>query len=491
MDTFWAVIPPVAAIVGAATTKRIIPSLLLGLLAGAFIKSGGNPLGGILAAGEYLAGVVAEESHAYIILFLFAFGALAEIFKIGGGISGFAKTAEPYIQSEKGALLSVLAATPATFLDCCFHVISTGTISKPLLDKVGGSKDRLAFVVNTTSSQLIVLIPFATTYVGYVLGVIGSAMSQAGIGGSPYFVYLSSIPFNFYSILMVAFSIVSIFIPFKFSFFNLAEPAYKKQEQEGDHDSHEAHEECKFSERVPPRIANLVIPLIFLLAMIVYLFWWTGQSKGASSFWDALLNADYEKAILVSSLATLVVTAVLYLAQRIPMKELQSHFLSGGTEMLPPIVILVLAWSISRITQDIGFGAFIGRILESAFLPAQLVPLVIFIIGGLASYFMGSSWGTWALIMPLALSVAAMTGASIPLTVGAVLAGGSVGDNLSPLGETPVLTAAVMEMPVTSHVRFVLPYGLVAIVLSAALYFAAGYSIPYEAVSSSRLWKTW
>lgn len=136
------------------------------MLAGAFIKAGGNPLDGILAVGEYLAGVVAEESHAYIILFLFAFGALAEIFKIGEGISGFAKTAEPYIRTEKGALLSVLAATPATFLDCCFHVISTGTISKPLLNKVGGSKDKLAFVVNTTSSQLIVLIPFATTYVG-------------------------------------------------------------------------------------------------------------------------------------------------------------------------------------------------------------------------------------------------------------------------------------------------------------------------------------
>lgn len=155
-------------------------------------------------------------------------------------------------------------------------------------------------------------------------------MSQADFAGSPYFVYLSSIPFKFYSILMVAFSIVSIFIPFKFSFFNLAEPAYKMREQEGDHDSHEAHEECKFSERVPPRIGNLIIPLIFLLTMIVYLFWWTGQAKGVSSFWNALLNADYEKSILVSSLATLVVTTMLYLAQKIPMKELQSHFLRVG-----------------------------------------------------------------------------------------------------------------------------------------------------------------
>ena len=244
----------------------------------------------------------------------------------------------------------------------------------------------------------------------------------------------------------------------------------------GDHDSHEAHDEHHYQEKVPPRIANLLLPLIFLLALITYLLWWTGQAKGAASVGEALLNADYEKAIFVATFATLVGTALFYALQKIPMKELQSHFLSGGTEMLPPIVILTLAWALTGITQQLGFSPFIGSLLGNT-LPPQLVPVIVFALGGLASYFMGSSWGTWALIMPLGLSLAVTTGANVPLVVGAVLAGGSIGDNLSPLGETPVLTAAVMDIPVTSHISYVLPYGLVAIGTAALLYLALGYAL--------------
>jgi len=474
---FYSIIPPLAAIIGAAVTKRIIPSLVLGLLAGTLLQAGGNPIGAVLLTGQALASVVADESHAYIILFLFGFGALAEMFKVGGGISGFANMTEPYIKSERGALLSVLWASPVTFLDCCFHVIATGTISKPLLEKVDGSKDKLALIVNTTSSQLIVLIPFATTYVGYILGVIGSSMAQVGFTGNPYMVYLSAIPFNFYSISMLGISIFSIFYSFQFSWLKLAQPAYKPEVTAGDHDSHEAHDECHYQEKVPPRVANLLLPLVFLLTLITYLFWLTGQAKGETSLLAALLNADYEKAIFVATLATLVGTTLLYVLQKIPMKELQSHFLSGGTEMLPPIVILIMAWAITGITQELGFNAFISGLLGTA-MPPQLIPIIVFAIGGVASYFMGSSWGTWALVMPLAMSLAVITGANLALTVGAVLAGGSIGDSLSPLGETPVLTAAVMDIPVTSHVSYVLPYGLTAITLSTLGYLVAGYIIP-------------
>lgn len=476
MPNFYSIIPPLAAIIGAAVTKRIIPSLVLGLLAGTLLQSGGSLLGSVLLAGQALAGVVSEESHAYIILFLFSFGALAEIFKVGGGISGFAKLTEPYIKTERGALLSVLWASPVTFLDCCFHTIATGAISKPLLEKVDGSKDKLALIVNTTSSQLIALIPFATTYVGYILGVIGSSMAQVGLTGNPYRIYLSAIALNFYSISMLGVSCLAIFFPFQLSWLKLAQPAYKPEADTGDHDSHEAHDEHHYQEKVPPRVTNLLLPLLFLLALIMYLLWWTGQAKGAASVGEALLNADYEKAIFVATLATLVSTTLLYALQKIPMKELQSHFLSGGTEMLPPIVILTLAWALTGITQQLGFSPFIGSLLGNT-LPPQLVPVIVFALGGLASYFMGSSWGTWALIMPLALSLAVTTGANVPLVVGAVLAGGSIGDNLSPLGETPVLTAAVMDIPVTSHISYVLPYGLVAIGTATLLYLALGYAL--------------
>lgn len=471
MGSYIAVLPLVAAIIGAAVSKRIIPSLVCGLLIGTFIKSK-SLIGMFIVAGNYLSGVLSDRGNAYIIMFLFCFGALAEIFKLGGGISGFANRVAPYVKTEKGALLSVWAATPVSFLDCCFHVISTTTITKPLLENVKGSRQKLAFVINTTSSQLIMLIPFATTYVGYIIGLIASSMSKAGVSGSPFLLYINSVYLNFYSIIILLISILIIF--FDFSFFKIAQPAYKLTENSGEHNSHGAHSQEEFEEKAPPRLSNLLIPLGFLLVSVIYMLWLSGRNK-SSGFLQAIMNADFESSIFVATLATLVLSAVLYGVQRIPFKQIESSFLTGGVDLLPPIVILILAWSITNVTRDLGFAAVVTGLVKNTF-AAWLIPLVIFMIGGLASYFMGSSWGTWALIMPLAVSTAVSVGASLPLTIGAVLAGGSIGDNLSPLGETPVLTSTLMDIPVMDHVKYNLPYGLVAVVFAALLYLILGYS---------------
>lgn len=468
------ILPLIIAVIGAAITKRIIPSLVAGLLVGSFVKTY-SFIGTFLTAGDYISTVASEKDNVYIILFLFCFGALAEIFKVGGGISGFAKKAENYFKSEKGSLLSVWAVTPITFLDCCFHVIATTTITKPMIDKSEGSKEKLAFIINTTSSQLIVLIPFATTYVGYILGVIASSMERAGMQGSPYMVYLNGVFLNFYSISILILSITVIFFEFKFKFMAALQPALRiRTKAEGEHDSHEAHEQGEYDEKIKPRAMNLLVPLIVLITAITYLLWLTGHTKGGS-FGQAIVDAQYEKAIFVATIATLVFTAIYYVLQKIPMKNIESSFLTGGVDLLPPIVILILAWAITDVTKDLGFVGFISELIKGS-ISYRFVPAAIFIVSGVASYFMGSSWGTWALIMPIAVSLVVSTGANLPLTIGAVLAGGSIGDNISPLGETPVTTASLLDIPIAKHVSYMLPYGLVAIAISAILYLIIGYS---------------
>lgn len=302
MKMALSILPLLAAVLGAALSKRIIPSLVGGLLVGALIKSG-SLLGMFTSAGNYLVGVLSDRGNAYIVLFLFSFGALAEIFKVGGGITGFANKVKPFVKSEKGALLSVWAATPISFLDCCFHVISTTTITKPLIEDVKGSKEKLAFVINTTSSQLIMLIPFATTYVGYILGLIGSSLSRAGIGGSPFLYYIRGIYLNFYSIAILIISLLFIFVDL--SILKIPQPAYKMQASaEGEHSSSEAEEQGDFEEKAPPRLMNLLIPLGFLLIAVTYFLWLTGRAKGGS-FLQAIIQADYESSIFIGTLATL------------------------------------------------------------------------------------------------------------------------------------------------------------------------------------------
>lgn len=463
---------PLIVILLATFSKRIIPSLIVGLLAGGLFLAKGNIMQGIVESTEHLVNAVANEDSVYIILFLFVFGAFGEIMKVSGGIKGFSELANKYVKTERGALATVWIVTLVTFIDCCFHAISTGTIGKALIEKVNGNKKRLAYVVNVTSCLLIILIPFGTTYIGYIVGVITSAFNKAGIDQSAYAMYIKSIPFNLYAIVMLIISIGVII--FGFGFKNQYSTAISKEQmEESEHGSHEAHEQCEFEEKAPPRPLNLILPLALLIATTFFFFWFTGKGEGRGVL-EAIMNAEFEKAILMSAIVSLVITSIFYIFQKIPMKEIESHFLAGGNEMMPPIIVLVLSWGLSSIVEDLGFVKFVTNIIGPN-IPALLIPAVIFLIGCIASYFMGSAWGTWALIMPIAIPLAVTTNSNLALVIGAVLAGGSLGDNASPLGETAILSATISEIPLMEHVKSQLPYSLASIVISTILFivFAA------------------
>jgi Na+/H+ antiporter NhaC len=420
---------------------------------------------GIVAAADHLIKSAANDESIYIIFFLFLFGAFAEIMKVSGGIKGFTKLTEKAVKTERGALGAVFAVTPFTFIDCCFHGISAGTVGKALIDKLGGNKRKLAFVLNVTSCLLIILIPFGTTYVGYIMGVIASALSKAGVSRPPYELYLKSIPYNFYAIFMILISITAVV--FNFGFKRECKSKNEDEAFDKEHGHDEAHEQCSFEENTPPRPFNLILPLLLLISSTVFFLWLTGKDKG-SGFLNALLNADFERSIFISGLITVVLTCVFYLLQKVPLRELDSHFLSGGNEMIPPIVVLILSWGLSGMIEELGFTKFATGV--AAGIPAFLIPAAIYLIGCFTSYFMGTAWGTWALLMPMAVPLAVSFGISIPLVIGAVLAGGALGDNASPLGETALLSATISDIPVMEHVKSELPFCLTGVGISTLLF---------------------
>ncbi len=426
------IIIPFIVIVLAVITKRIIPSLMIGILLGGIALANGNAVQGTVAAADHLIKAAADEESIYIIFFLFLFGAFAQIMKVSGGIKGFTKLTEKVVKTERGDFAAVWAVTPFTFIDCCFHDISAGTVGKALIDKLGGNKRKLAFVLNVTSCLLIILIPFGTTYVGYIMGVITSALNKAGVSQAPYELYLKSIPYNFYAIFMILLSIAIVVFNFGFKREYKAKSEDESFDKEHGHD--ECHEQCSFEEKAPPRAVNLILPLLFLISSTIFFLWLTGKDKG-SGFLGALLNADFEKSIFISGLITVVLTCIFYLFQKVPLRELDSHFLSGGNEMIPPIVVLILSWGLSGIIEELGFTKFVTGV--AAGIPVFLIPAAIYLIGCFTSYFMGTAWGTWALLMPMAVPLAVSAGISIPLVIGAVLAGGALGDNASPLAKRP------------------------------------------------------
>lgn len=298
---------PILVIVLAAFTKRIIPSLTAGILIGGIFLGKGNVIDGTILAIEHLVKASASNESLYIILFLFVFGAFGEIMKVSGGIKGFSELTNRYVKTEKGALGAIWLVTPFTFIDCCFHVISSGTIGKALIDKVKGNKYKLAHIVNVTSCLLIILIPFGTTYIGYIVGIIASSLNKVGLKEPPYNMFIKSIPFNFYAIVMLLISVGVIL--FNFGFTKINTGVSKKQQEESEHSGHEAHEQCEFEEKAPPRLFNLILPLSLLIASTFFFFWYTGKGKGAGLF-NALINAEFEKSILLSGIITVVLTSV-------------------------------------------------------------------------------------------------------------------------------------------------------------------------------------
>jgi len=458
---------PLVVIVLAAVTKRIISSLIIGVITGGVLLAKGNVIEGVVLAIDHLVKSAANEQSIYIIFFLFIFGAFGEIMKVSGGIKGFTELTSKYVKTEKGALGAIWLVTPVTFIDCCFHDIAAGMVGKSLIDKVKGSKMKLAFVLNVTSCLLIILIPFGTTYVGYIIGVISSSFNNSGVTLSPYSVYIKSIPFNFYAIIMILISIGVIL--FGLGFDRELKPSVAKNKlQENEHSHDEAHEQCSFAEKAPPRPLNLILPLALLIFTTFFFLWYTGRGKGIG-FMGAVMNADFEKSILISGIVSIIITSIFYVFQKIPMSEIESHFLSGGNEMMPPIIVLILSWGLSSIVKDLGFVSYITSVIGPK-IPVFLVPAVIFLIGCFASYFMGSAWGTWALIMPIAVPLALSTGSDLSLVIGAVLAGGSLGDNASPLGETAILSSTICDVPLMDHIKSQMLYCLTAIGISAILF---------------------
>lgn len=195
--TWLALLPPLAALVIVLITRRVVLSLAGAVIIGSFLKTGFSVDGPVTAA-NYLAGAVAQKENAYTLAFLVLFGSLAELVKVSGGITGFIKLTDRWVKSERGVLLAAWALLPFTFFDNSFRSMSVGAILKPLMESVKGSKEKLAFVLAVTTGQVIVLIPLATGYVGYMVSLVRANLPE-GTALTPYGIYLKSLLWNFYS----------------------------------------------------------------------------------------------------------------------------------------------------------------------------------------------------------------------------------------------------------------------------------------------------
>ncbi|MPM02996.1 hypothetical protein SDC9_49255 [bioreactor metagenome] len=456
------IVPALITIILTFKTKKLIPALLTGIAVGAVLHAG-SLLGGLSSVGGYVIEVLANKGSAYSLSFLILYGALSELIAMAGGIAGFADKIGAKINSEKDVLLWSWILSLPTFFNSSFHFIAVGTVMNGLLEKTKASREKFAFVLSVTSLQLILLIPIASANIGYMVSLTGENLETAGMDGNPYMIVARSVLWNYFSLAMVFLALCVTFFSLGFGRIRLG-----KEKEDDLTKAHMERQAClnRPIEEYPKRVMNLIVPVVMLIASTVFLFWWTGREKSAS-FFGAFSNADFSVSIFTGAFATLFLTCVFYLFQKISLGEIQAHIVRGAEKVLGLILILTLSWVLTRITQDMGFSGLVSQRLIAG-MPKFLIPATLFLLTGGVSYTIGSAWATWALMMPIAVRFSVGSGIDIAVMAGTVWGGGAVTDAISPIA------AQMAGLPYGRHFVTTLPYVLTGVAIAAAGYIAAG-----------------
>lgn len=458
-------LPALIAIIITFKTKKLIPAMLTGVVIGSVLYARSFS-DGIIAIGGYIVKVLADKGSAYTLGFLIAFGSLADLIKMAGGISGFEKIVGRWVKSERGVLGFSWLLSLFTFFDSSFHAISVSAVMDPLLKKVNGSKEKFAFILAATSLQLMYLMPIATGSLGYMVNLVTNNTRNMAVAESPYLIVVKSILCNFFSwsMLLIALGV---------TLFGLGFGKYRIGKAKGDDALTQAHverlkevREADEAEEYPGKSVNLIVPIAILILSTVFFFWWTGRMV-SPAFFQALSNADFSASIFAGAILTLFLSGLFFLFQKISLAEIQAHVVRGAQRVVGLILILVLSWSLTRVTQDLGFNDLVSADMIDS-IPIFLIPLIVFLIAGAISYTIGSSWATWALALPLGIHFAVSAGIDVSVTAGAVWAGGAVTDAVSPV------VSRMAKISYGQHLTSVLPYQIAGILLSMAGYLILG-----------------
>ena len=471
MEGSWVSLLPFLVVIPIAVlSKQVQPGLFMGLILGSYLVQP-NLFGGIKTLISYLVDNLVKTNNIRIIIFLYVFAGLISLTKMTGGLKGFVNFVGRKVKTERAAMMLIWLSTIGTFNNPNLRIVTIAPIMKLLKQRLPISSHKLGFVIEVTSNPVVVLVPVATAFVGYMVSLTGTALQLVGIAERPYTVFIRSIPYNFFSLVIIGIGIY-------YSFFNeLTSDAKDGTEDLHAQQGEENLQKCldAYEKETPSKPWNLLLPLSVVLVGTLFLSWWDGHTQ-ANSFFDAFIKADALGVMLEALFITLILSLFFFLVQGFSIGELVTHFIDGGNELVSVILMLALVWALSAVSEDLGFSHYIASSLIGWIPPVFIAP-VVFVLGSTLAYFIGSSWGTWGLLMPLGVTLAHQTGSSIILVIGAVFASGTFGAFASPLSDNTVTLCTILNLPVIDYARSKLKPSLIAAGITTVLYGVASLLI--------------
>lgn len=464
----WSLLPPVITIVMALLTKEVYFSLIVGIFSGALLFTDGNFLEAISTFFTIMAGKVGDNVN--ILAFLVILGILVAAITKSGATRAYGEWARRVISGRRSALGLTAFLGMLIFIDDYFNCLTVGTVMRPVTDKFRIARAKLAYIIDATAAPICIIAPVSS----WAAAVGSSLPEDSGLDG--FQLFLQTIPFNLYAILTMAFMIFIIVSERDFSTMGAAVKEFKIPAEYKDTAAEEQ------SGGGNGQIIDLVLPLVVLIASCIYGMLYTGGLGEGKSVAEAFADCDASAALAMGSFISLVFVFVLYLPRGVvKFSELCECFAQGFKAMVPAIFVLCLAWTLSGVcgTEFLNLGGYVGMIVHDNASIAVFLPVIFFLVAIGLAFATGTSWGTFGILIPIALAVITLTPETyqmLVLCIAAILSGAVGGDHASPISDTTILASAGAQCSHLEHVETQVPYVLTVSACCVVGYIVDGFT---------------
>ena len=462
--TFWALVPPVVAIVLALITKEVYSSLFVGIVIGGLFATNFSPIKTVDAVvNDGLIGAV--SGLAGIFLFLVLLGVLVALINKSGGSQAFGEWAKTHIKSRTGAMLATFVLGVLIFIDDYFNCLTVGTVMKPVTDSHKISRAKLAYIIDATAAPICMIAPISSW---------AAAVSEFAPEGKGLSLFVQAIPYNFYSLLTLVFVIAIALMKFDYGPMKLHE---KNALLNGDlFTSGEKATAVEVEPSAKGKVIDLVLPVIVLIIVCVFALVYVGGVFDGLNFVDAFGNTDATVGLPWGGLIVVIFTILYMMARKlITFKEAMDCIPKGFIAMVPAITILTLATALKNMTGLLGADVFVANLMNGAAAGlAYFLPAIIFLVACFLAFSTGTSWGTFGILIPIVVAIFPEGSELLIIGMSACLAGAVCGDHCSPISDTTIMSSAGAECNHVNHVSTQLPYAITVAVISFVMYILAG-----------------
>ena len=467
IGTWWSLVPPLLAIVLALVTKEVYSSLFIGVAMGALLYTGFHPWNAFVA----LFDIMKNSMNLNILIFDVLLGMIIVLMSKSGGSAAYGKWAGNKIKSKKSAMLATTGLGVLIFVDDYFNCLTVGSVMRPVTDRFKVSRAKLAYIIDATAAPVCIIAPISS----WAAAVNSYVPEDAGISG--FQLFLRTIPYNLYAILTLLMVFTIILTGLDFGLMK----KHEKNAAAGDlfTSGGEEFDQVKEEEiSSNGKVIDLVLPVLVLIVTAIGAMIYTGFLGGATDVVTAFAGCDAETSLIFATLITVMFMLALYLPRKvITFKGFMDSFVEGFKMMIPAIGILIFAWSLKGMGDALEIASFVENLVGSNASASVLLPAILFLVAIFLSFSTGTSWGTFAILVPIAIAM--FPGADnmqmMIIAVASVLSGAVCGDHVSPISDTTVMSSAGAQSNHINHVTTQMQYAVVVAVVSAIGYVIAGF----------------